>query len=152
MLTSRCRLPLPRSRQLWRRPWPPRPRPPSTQADEAERRKAEQRQGMPLAEEVAGLREEFANSDKDDASTMTTVMAVAMAGRAIRPSLDVLQQLVKAQREDVKGIIEDEGTQINNLKRQLDAEVKKNDEIEQVTPRPASPDLAWPRLTSPDLA
>jgi len=25
-----------------------------------------------------------------------------MAGRAIRPSLDVLQQLVKAQREDVK--------------------------------------------------
>ena len=47
------------------------------------------RHGMTVQEEVAGLRDEFANTDKDDAGTMTTVMAVAMAGRAIRPSLDV---------------------------------------------------------------
>tara|TARA_B110001452_G_scaffold11041_1_gene9183 strand:+ start:3615 stop:8069 length:4455 start_codon:yes stop_codon:yes gene_type:complete len=103
----------------------------AAQADEAERRAQERRAGMTISEEVAGLKEEFANSDKDDASTMTTVMAVAMAGRAIRPSLDVLQQLVKAQREDVKQIIEEEGRQIETLKNSLDFEVKKNDEIEQ---------------------
>ena len=50
----------------------------AAQADEAERRAQERRAGMTISEEVAGLKEEFANSDKDDASTMTTVMAVAM--------------------------------------------------------------------------
>ena len=50
----------------------------------------------------------MANTEKDEAATMTTVMAVAMAGKAIRPSLDVLQQLVKAQRENVSEIISDE--------------------------------------------
>ena len=80
---------------------------------------------------MQGLKEEMANTEKDEAATMTTVMAVAMAGKAIRPSLDVLQQLVKAQREDVKSFIEEEGRQIETLKESLDFEVKKNDEIEQ---------------------
>ena len=35
----------------------------------------------------------------------------------------VLQQLVKAQREDVKAIIEEEARQIDHLKEKLDAEV-----------------------------
>ena len=61
----------------------------AAQADEQQRRAQEVRHGMTVQEEVAGLRDEFANTDKDDAGTMTTVMAVAMAGRAIRPSLDV---------------------------------------------------------------
>ena len=99
----------------------------AAQADEQQRRMQEQRHGMSVQEEVAGLRDEFANTDKvslpltptlpppppltptlpltipltphphpyrqDDAGTMTTVMAVAMAGRAIRPSLDVLMRL-----------------------------------------------------------
>ena len=38
----------------------------------------------------------------------------------------MLQQLVKAQREDVKAIIEEEGRQIDHLKSTLDAEVKKH--------------------------
>ena len=38
---------------------------------------------------------ELANTEKDDLDD-PTVMAVAMAGRAIKPSLDVLQQLVKS--------------------------------------------------------
>ena len=42
----------------------------------------------------------------------------------------MLQQLVKAQREDVKAIIEEEGRQIDHLKGTLDAEVRKNDETE----------------------
>ena len=102
----------------------------AAQADEQQRRAQEVRHGMTVQEEVAGLRDEFANTDKDDAGTMTTVMAVAMAGRAIRPSLDVLQQLVKAQREDVKAIIEEEARQIDHLKEKLDAEVRTRAEIE----------------------
>ena len=38
----------------------------------------------------------------------------------------MLQQLVKAQREDVKAIIEEEGRQIDHLKSTLDAEVKNS--------------------------
>ena len=69
----------------------------------------------------------MANTEKDEAATMTTVMAVAMAGKAIRPSLDVLQQLVKAQRENVSEIISDEQAQIRKIKEQL------NDEVRHVT-------------------
>ena len=113
----------------------------AAQADEQQRRAQEVRHGMTVQEEVAGLRDEFANTDKDDAGTMTTVMAVAMAGRAIRPSLDVLQQLVKAQREDVKAIIEEEARQIDHLKEKLDAEVSTRAEIELHLPciSPTSP-------------
>ena len=50
-------------------------------------------------------------------------MAVAMAGRAIQPSLDVLQQLVKSQRENVTEVIENEQRQIDTLKSRLDEEV-----------------------------
>ena len=72
-----------------------------SQADlEAERRKDGSTSAI-IHGETPGLNEELANTEKDDASAISTVMAVAMAGRAIRPSLDVLQQLVKAQREDV---------------------------------------------------
>ena len=72
----------------------------------------------------------MANTEKDEAATMTTVMAVAMAGKAIRPSLDVLQQLVKAQRENVSEIISDEQAQIRKIKEQLNDEVRRNDELE----------------------
>ena len=64
-------------------------------------------------------------SRQDEASTITTVMAVAMAGRAIKPTLDVLQKLVKAQREDVVQIIDDESRQIDTLKASLDEEVRE---------------------------
>ena len=67
-----------------------------------------------------GLKEELANTEKDDSSTVSTVMAVAMAGRAIKPSLDVLQQLVKSQRENVAEVIEQEQRQIDKLKQDLD--------------------------------
>ena len=51
-----------------------------------------------------------------------------------RPSLDVLQQLVKAQREDVKAIIEEEARQIDHLKEKLDAEVRTHADIEPHLP------------------
>ena len=57
-------------------------------------------------------------------------MAVAMAGRAIKPSLDVLQQLVKSQRENVAEIIEQEQRQIDQLKSSLDESVRENEDIE----------------------
>ena len=66
----------------------------------------------------------MANTEKDEAATMTTVMAVAMAGKAIRPSLDVLQQLVKAQREWSE-IISDEQAQIRKIKEQLNDEARQ---------------------------
>lgn len=51
-----------------------------------------------------GLKEELANTERDEASTVSTVMAVAMAGKAIKPSLEVLQNLVKSQRENVSEV------------------------------------------------
>ena len=57
-------------------------------------------------------------------------MAVAMAGRAIKPSLDVLQQLVKSQRENVAEVIEQEQRQIDQLKSSLDEIVRENEDLE----------------------
>ena len=57
-------------------------------------------------------------------------MAVAMAGRAIKPTLDVLQQLVKSQRENVAEVIEMEQRQIDSLKSQLDEIVSENERLE----------------------
>lgn len=71
---------------------------------------------------AASTKDELANSEKDDASMISTVMAVAMAGRAITPSLDVLQQLVKAQRGNVNEEINAEQRQISHLKSGLDEE------------------------------
>jgi len=75
--------------------------------------------------------DDLANTDKDEASTISTVMAVAMAGRAIKPSLDVLQQLVKSQRENVAEIIDVEQKQIDTIKDGLDEEVKRNNAHEE---------------------
>ena len=47
-----------------------------------------------MSGDMPGLRAELADTEKDDSSTISTVIAVAMAGRAIKPSLDTLQQLV----------------------------------------------------------
>lgn len=97
------------------------------QADEAQRRGADSATG---GDGGAMGREELANTEQDDASTISTVMAVAMAGRAIKPSLDVLQQLVKSQRENVTEVIEQEQRQIDTLKTQLDEQVRINEELE----------------------
>ena len=104
---------------------------PSTLALRAQQADAEMERQAGRVGAEAGLKEEMADTEKDEASTITTVMAVAMAGRAIRPTLDVLQKLVKAQREDVVGIIEEEAKQIEILKASLDDEVRKNEHIEQ---------------------
>ena len=69
-----------------------------------------------------------------------------MAGKAIRPSLDVLQQLVKAQRENVSEIISDEQAQIRKIKEQL------NDEARHVTlERSATRTAPLPPLLTPLL-
>ena len=99
------------------------------QAD-AEMDRREERQREVAGSEIQGLQEELANTEKDDASTVSTVMAVAMAGRAIQPSLDLLQQLVKSQRENVTEVIENEQRQIETLKSRLDEEVRRNEELE----------------------
>lgn len=104
----------------------------ATRAQQADAEQ-ERREGMALVtggDAGPGLREEIANTEKDDASMVSTVMAVAMAGRAVRPTLDYLQQLVKSQRENVAKIIDDEQKQIDNLKSQLDGYVRENEELE----------------------
>jgi len=53
-----------------------------------------------------------------------------MAGRAIKPSLDVLQQLVKSQRENVAAVIDEEQRQIDQLKSSLDEIVRENENLE----------------------
>jgi predicted transcriptional regulator len=73
---------------------------------------------------------QLADTQQDDASTISTVMAVAMAGRAIKPSLDVLQQLVKSQRENVAAVIDEEQRQIDQLKSSLDEIVRENENLE----------------------
>jgi len=101
------------------------------QADaEAARREEQAAAGGLSGADSANLREELANTEKDDASVISTVMAVAMAGRAIRPQLDKLQQLVKSQRENVAEIIENEQRQIDSLKGQLDEMVHENETLE----------------------
>ena len=100
------------------------------QAD-AEAARREEREGqMQIGGGGDGMKEELANTELDDSSTISTVMAVAMAGRAIKPSLDVLQQLVKSQRENVAEIIDQEQRQIDALKSSLDESVRENEKLE----------------------
>jgi len=77
-----------------------------------------------------GLREELTDKEKDEASKITTVMAVAMAGRAVRPTVATLQQLVKNMRENVGESIASERAMIKEIKARLDAETKRNDALE----------------------
>ena len=104
------------------------------QADaEAERKQQAQQAALMTGASTGdqpGLKEELANTEKDDASTISTVMAIAMAGRAIKPSLDVLQQLVKSQRENVAEVIDQEQRQIDQLKSSLDEIVRENEDLE----------------------
>ena len=101
------------------------------QVDAEAARREEREAGMVTGGDSApGLKEELANADLDDSSTISTVMAVAMAGRAIKPSLDVLQQLVKSQRENVAEVIESEQRQIDALKSSLDESVRENEKLE----------------------
>ena len=102
------------------------------QADAEAARRSDSQNAMLMAGggEQPGLKEEMANTEKDDSSTISTVMAVAMAGRAIKPSLDVLQQLVKSQRENVAEVIEQEQRQIDQLKSSLDEIVRENEDLE----------------------
>ncbi|KAL1503593.1 hypothetical protein AB1Y20_012070 [Prymnesium parvum] len=95
----------------------------AAQADaEAERRGKDLAKGASNLEELLSL--------ENESSTISTVMAVAMSGRAIKPSLDVLQQVVKAQRENVAEMIENEQRTIDGIKETLDAQVKMNHALE----------------------
>ena len=73
---------------------------------------------------------EPSTEEQADSTTISTVMAVAMAGRAIRPSLDVLQQLVKSQTYNVAEVIENEQKQIEHLRAKLDEAVVINEAAE----------------------
>ena len=100
------------------------------QADAEAARRNDSQNVMTGGGDEAGLKEELAHSEQDEASTVSTVMAVAMAGHAIKPSLDVLQQLVKGQRENVAEVIEQEQRQIDTLKTSLDEIVRENEDLE----------------------